>query len=199
MKKRCFDIVVSLIVLSLLGPLILIIAAYIVVSCGRPGFYKGWRAGKVGVPFQILKLRTMVADAEKRGGAETPSDDIRITKLGRILRRYKLDELPQFYNVLSGDMSIVGPRPEVLAEVSKYKSMERELLSVRPGITDWASIKFRHEDETLRGATDPHEVYRKLIQPDKIILGLKYVHKRSIKIDLAIIAKTIAAIFSAYD
>jgi lipopolysaccharide/colanic/teichoic acid biosynthesis glycosyltransferase len=188
----------SLFVLILLIPLLLVLTAFIVVSSGRPALYRGWRAGKNGVPFQIIKLRSMVANAEKQGGAETPSDDIRITEFGRLLRRYKLDELPQFFNVLIGDMSIVGPRPEVIEEVRKYGSTERKLLTVRPGITDWASIQFRHEDEMLRGAANPHEEYHKIIQPQKISLGLKYTRERSMKTDFFIIAKTVSAIFTDY-
>jgi lipopolysaccharide/colanic/teichoic acid biosynthesis glycosyltransferase len=197
LQKRLFDIIVSILVLTLFGPLLLLLAAYIIFSSGRPALYSGWRAGKAGVPFRIIKLRTMVANAENQGGAETPSDDARITSFGVHLRRYKLDEVPQFVNVLLGDMSIVGPRPEVLEETCQYGSKEKELLSLRPGITDWASIKFRHEDEMLRGAADPHEAYHTLIQPEKIRLGLKYTHNRSMKIDLLIIAKTVSAVFSS--
>ena len=197
LQKRLFDIIVSILVLTLFGPLLLLLAAYIIFSSGRPALYRGWRAGKAGVPFRIIKLRTMVADAENQGGAETPSDDARITPFGAILRRYKLDELPQFVNVILGDMSIVGPRPEVLEETCQYGKTEKELLSLRPGITDWASIKFRHEDEMLRGAADPHEAYHRLIQRDKIRLGLNYTCNRSMKVDLIIIAKTALAVFSS--
>ncbi|MGD0002578.1 MAG: sugar transferase [Bryobacteraceae bacterium] len=195
MQKRLFDILVSILVLALFGPLVLLLAACIVFSSGRPAFYSGWRAGRAGAPFRIIKLRTMVANAENQGGAETPSDDARITRFGVFLRQYKLDELPQFVNVLLGDMSIVGPRPEVFEEICQYGSKEREVLSLRPGITDWASIKFRHEDEMLCGAADPHEAYHTLIQPEKIALGLKYTRNRSMKIDLLIIAKTASAVF----
>ena len=195
MQKRLFDIVVSFCALIMFAPLLLILAAWIVISCGRPALYKGWRAGENGVAFQILKLRTMVLDAEHQGGAETPSDDPRITKIGKSLRHYKLDELPQFLNVLRGDMSIVGPRPEVLEEVCKYDNEEKMLLSIKPGITDWASIKFRHEDEMLRGATNPNEAYHKLIQPEKKRLGLQYARERTMKSDVFIIIKTILVCF----
>src|SRR5271157_4371296 len=107
MQKRSFDIIVSILALVLLIPLILILAAFIIIWSGRPALFKGWRAGREGIPFRIIKLRTMVPDAERQGGAETPSDDARITKVGGLLRRHKLDELPQFFNVLMGDMSIV--------------------------------------------------------------------------------------------
>ena len=126
LQKRLFDIIVSILVLTLFGPLVLLLAAYIMFSSGRPALYSGWRAGKAGVPFRIIKLRTMVVNAENQGGAETPSDDVRITSFGLLLRRYKLDELPQFVNVLLGDMSIVGPRPEVLEETCQYGSKERD-------------------------------------------------------------------------
>lgn len=189
--KRLFDVIVSSLALGVFGPLLLILAARIVVCSGRPAFYKGWRAGKDGVPFEIRKLRTMVPSAEQQGGAETPRDDRKITPVGRSLRRSKLDEIPQFYNVLIGEMSIVGPRPEVVEEVKHYKNEEKQLLSVRPGITDWASIKFRHEDKILCGKTDPHQVYHKVIRPVKMRLGLKYVRERTMRIDLLIVMQTI--------
>ncbi len=194
MAKRTLDIVVSVTALLVFGPLLLFMALLVVLDSGRPAFYRGWRAGRNGVPFRILKLRTMAQDAEKRGGAETAADDPRITRVGSFLRHYKLDELPQFINVLLGDMSLVGPRPEVLDEVERYGDREKALLSVRPGITDWASIKFRHEGEILRGAADPKRVYHEKIQPEKIRLGLKYVQERSILVDLAILANTVKAI-----
>jgi len=192
--KRALDIVASAIALLVIGPLILVLALIVILDSGRPAFYLGWRAGRDGEPFRIIKLRSMVPDAERRGGAETPADDPRITWMGALLRRYKLDELPQLINVLMGDMSLVGPRPEVLDEVRRYGTRERGLLSVRPGITDWASIKFRHEGEILRGVPDPGKVYHETIQPEKIRLGLKYVQERSLFVDLAIIVNTLKAI-----
>ena len=194
MAKRAFDIAFSAFALLLVAPLLPALAVLVIAESGWPIFYLGWRAGKNGKPFRIIKFRTMVPDAEKRGGAETAADDPRITRVGSILRRYKLDELPQFINVFIGDMSLVGPRPEVLDEVRLYGEQERALLSVRPGITDWASIKFRHEGEILRGAADPKRVYHEKIQPEKIRLGLKYVSERSMLVDLAILANTVRAI-----
>ncbi len=194
MAKRSFDILFSAAALILVGPLLAILILLVLATSGRPAFYLGWRAGRYGRPFRIIKLRTMVPDAEKRGGAETAADDPRITRVGAFLREYKLDELPQFINVLIGHMSLVGPRPEVLDEVERYGDQERALLSVRPGITDWASIKFRHEGEILRGASDPKLVYHEKIQPEKIRLGLKYVEERSMRVDLAILANTVKAI-----
>ena len=194
MVKRAFDIFFSAIALLFVGLLLPILALLVVLDSGWPVFYRGWRAGLHGEPFRILKLRTMVRDAEKRGGAETANDDPRITRVGAFLRRYKLDELPQFINVLLGHMSVVGPRPEVLDEVEQYDAIQRELLSVRPGITDWASIKFRHEGEILRGASDPKQIYHERIQPEKIRLGLKYVQEQSLLVDISILAGTVKAI-----
>jgi len=192
--KRALDIVACAVALPVIGPLLLVLALVVILDSGRPAFYLGWRAGRDGVPFRIIKLRSMVPDAERRGGAETPADDPRITWVGALLRRYKLDELPQLINVLLGDMSLVGPRPEVLDEVRRYGDRERALLSVRPGLTDWASIKFRHEGEILRGAPDPGKVYHETIQPEKIRLGLKYVQEHSMFVDLAILVNTLKAI-----
>jgi lipopolysaccharide/colanic/teichoic acid biosynthesis glycosyltransferase len=140
----------------------------------------------------------MTPDAERQGGAETPSDDPRIIGIGKLLRRYKLDELPQFWNVMAGHMSIVGPRPEVIEEVRQYGILDRKLVSLRPGITDWASVKFRYEDEMLRGKGDPHVAYHKLIQPDKKRLGLEYQSHHSMSVDLAIIWSTLLSIFKRY-
>ncbi len=192
--KRLFDIIVSCAALILLGPLLLLLAGCVILSAGRPALYRGWRTGRCGVPFKIIKLRTMVPDAERHGGAETPGDDPRIHTTGKILRHYKLDELPQLLNVAMGDMSIVGPRPEVTEETRLYGFREKGLVSMRPGLTDWASVKFRHEAEILRGAPDPHEAYHVLIQPEKIRLGLKYTQGHSMVVDLRIICSTCLAI-----
>jgi len=193
--KRCFDVAASLVGVVLLAPFM--VAAAVLVRCGSPGpvLYRGWRAGRSGRPFQILKFRTMVVNAEKLGGAETPDDDPRITRVGFFLRRFKLDEFPQLFNVLLGDMSLVGPRPEVLAEVEVYTQRERELLLVRPGITDWASIKFHHEGRITRGSDDPHRVYHEVIRPEKVRLGLAYVEQHSFLIDCQIILRTLGVIF----
>jgi lipopolysaccharide/colanic/teichoic acid biosynthesis glycosyltransferase len=154
------------------------------------------RAGRLGRSFRIWKLRTMALDAEQIGGAETPANDPRITRAGHFLRKYKLDELPQLLNVLKGEMSLVGPRPEVRDEVICYTAEEKNLLLVRPGITDWASIRFRDEDEILRGSTDPHRAYHELIRPEKVRLGLHYVQHRSFAMDLHILWLTLLAVLS---
>jgi len=192
--KRLFDLVFSLIGLMALSPLMLVIAHMIREDTPGPVFYRGTRAGRGGKPFQMLKFRTMVINADKIGGPSTSEDDPRLTKIGRRLRRYKLDELPQLINVLKGQMSFVGPRPEVLSEVEKYTPEERTLLSVRPGITDWASITFNNEGEVLKGSADPHQAYLEKIRPEKVRLGMEYVRKRSLRIDLQILFQTVATI-----
>jgi lipopolysaccharide/colanic/teichoic acid biosynthesis glycosyltransferase len=155
-----------------------------------PILYRGRRAGRDGVPFEMLKFRTMVVDAERVGGSSTADDDARITATGRTLRRYKLDELPQLFNVLRGDMSLVGPRPQVLDEVAGYNDEERHLLDVRPGITDWASLRFNNEGEILRGHDDPDQAYAELIRPEKVRLGLEYVRRATLLDDLRILWRT---------
>jgi lipopolysaccharide/colanic/teichoic acid biosynthesis glycosyltransferase/ribosomal protein S18 acetylase RimI-like enzyme len=194
MVKRVFDLFFSLLGLTVLLPFILLVAIWIRLTSRGPAFYRGVRVGRGGKRFRLLKFRTMVADAEQLGGPSTPDDDPRITKVGRILRRYKLDELPQLFNVLKGEMSLVGPRPEVPLEVDLYTPQERELLSVTPGITDWASIRFRNEGEILRGSPDPHLTYRETIRPEKIRLGLEYTKHHSFWVDLRIILTTLWAI-----
>jgi len=194
--KRTLDILLSILGLVSLFWLFPLVAICIKLDSKGPVFYRGIRAGKAGKPFRIFKFRTMVPDAEQRGGAETPADDPRITTAGAILRRYKIDELPQLMNVLLGDMSFVGPRPEVMEEVVLYDDEEKELLRVRPGITDWASIKFRQEGEILRGSSDPHRTYHEKIRPEKVRLGLSYVRNDiSVKTDLQIIFTTLREVY----
>ena len=194
MLKRTFDLILSLCALALLGPLLLLIAGLIKLHDGGPVLYRGVRVGRGGVPFRICKFRTMVANADRLGGPSTPDDDPRITRPGRWLRRSKLDELPQLLNVVSGKMSFVGPRPEVAQEVALYSEEERALLSVRPGITDWASIRFRDEGAILRGAADSHENYRRVIRPEKMRLALQYVRTASLATDVRILFATLRAV-----
>jgi lipopolysaccharide/colanic/teichoic acid biosynthesis glycosyltransferase len=191
--KRLFDVAFSATILIILGPLLLTVAAIIKLTSPGPVAYRGERVGLHGRRFRIFKFRTMVVDAEKLGGSSTPEDDPRITRIGKFLRRYKLDELPQFLNVLRGEMSVVGPRPQVAWAVDLYTPEERRLLDVRPGITDYASIKFRNEGEILRGAVDPDAAYFELIAPEKIRLGLAYVEHSNLLTDLHIIALTVVA------
>ncbi|MDL1957544.1 MAG: sugar transferase [Candidatus Desulfofervidus auxilii] len=196
MAKRIFDIIASGVGLIVLSPLMLIIAYLIKKEDGGPVFYRGVRVGKYGKPFRIYKFRTMVVDAEKIGGPSTADDDPRITRVGKILRKYKLDELPQLINVLKGEMSIVGPRPEVQFYVDMFTEEEKDILSVKPGITDWASLWNPDEGAILAGSPDPEKTYMEKIRPTKIRLQLKYVKERSFWIDLKIIALTILTVIT---
>lgn len=177
-------------------PLFAFVALAIKLDSAGPVFYRGVRAGLLGVPFRIFKFRTMVLDADKIGGPSTPDDDARITRAGKFLRKHKLDELPQLLNVLLGQMSLVGPRPEVFSEVQLYSDEERELLKVMPGITDWASLRFHDEGEILRGSPEPHETYRQRIRPEKIRLGLQYVRCHSSWTDLQILLETVKTLLA---
>ena len=143
--------------------------------------------------FSMMKFRTMRVDAESMGGSSTPSDDPRVTPIGSFLRRFKLDELPQFWNVLVGDMSLVGPRPQVKWAVDKYSEEERLLLTVRPGITDPASLRFANEGAILKGHPDPDRAYFELIHPEKMRLSLDYVKHHSLAGDFKILLATVAA------
>ena len=193
--KRLFDVTISCLGLVLCTPFVLFIAVLIKLDSRGPVFYRGIRAGKDGEPFKMVKFRTMVMNADRIGGPSTSENDPRVTRVGHFLRKYKLDEIPQLINVLKGDMSLVGPRPEVLSEVEKYTPRERKLLSVRPGITDWASIEFNDEGAILAGAEDPHQAYLEKIKPSKVRLGLKYVRERSLWVDLTILVETVATVF----
>lgn len=196
MGKRLFDIIFSLIGLILLSPIFLIIGILIKKEDGGPIFYRGVRVGRYGKLFRIYKFRTMVINADKIGGPSTADDDPRITKIGKKLRKYKLDELPQLINVLKGEMSIVGPRPEVQYYVDMFTEEEKAILSVRPGITDWASLWNSDEGSILAGSPDPEKTYMEKIRPIKIKLQLKYVKENSFFTDLKIIFLTIYTVIT---
>jgi lipopolysaccharide/colanic/teichoic acid biosynthesis glycosyltransferase len=189
--KRLFDIVFSAFGILLLMPVFIVAAIMIKAEDGGLLFYRGVRVGRHFKPFRIFKFRTMVVNADKIGGPSTSDNDPRLTKAGRLLRKYKIDELPQMVNVLKGEMSFVGPRPEVPMEVETYDIEERKILSVRPGITDWASIVFHNEGAILSGSADPHQAYREKIKPEKLRLALKYVDEKSFLTDIRIIFETI--------
>src|SRR3990170_1646150 len=191
MLKRLFDIVFSLLGLMLTTPILLILAILIKREDGGPVFYRGVRVGLHGNPFRIFKFRTMVVNAEKIGGSSTADDDPRITKIGKFIRKYKLDELPQLINVLKGEMSFVGPRPQVQWAVELYNEEEKILLSVRPGITDYASLKFKNEAEILKGSSNPDKDYLEKIAPEKTRLGLEYVRNSSLWLDVKLIFITL--------
>ena len=197
MTKRLFDIAVALLALLIAAPVVMIASLLIWLGDGRGPLYGGIRVGCGGRDFRMLKLRTMVAGAERLGGTSTAATDWRLTPLGAQLRRWKLDELPQFWNVLIGEMSIVGPRPNVRTNgVDRYTAEEQRLLSVRPGITDLASIVFADEGEILSGAADPDVLYDAVIRPWKNRLGLIYVQHRSLALDIRLVALTALALVS---
>lgn len=189
--KRIFDLVFSAVGLVLLSPLLLWAAWRIHREDGGPVFYRGERVGRHGKIFRIYKFRTMVVNAEKIGGSSTADDDPRITRIGLTLRKHKLDELPQLFNVLVGEMSLVGPRPEVKCYTDLFTEEEKAILSVRPGITDWASIWNSDEGSILAGAKDPDKAYMELIRPTKLKLQLLYARNHSFFTDLKIISLTL--------
>jgi lipopolysaccharide/colanic/teichoic acid biosynthesis glycosyltransferase len=190
--KRLFDICAAIIGLLLLSPVLLAIAIAIKLDSRGPVFFRQERMGRGFRPFRIFKFRTMVVDAPQRGGQITSgNDDPRITRVGRFLRRWKFDELPQFLNVAIGEMSLVGPRPEVPRYVEMFRSDYAEILTVRPGITDLASIKFRDEGRLLAGAANPEQTYVQEILPEKLALAHEYVARASFGLDLRIIIQTL--------
>jgi lipopolysaccharide/colanic/teichoic acid biosynthesis glycosyltransferase len=197
-SKRLLDIVVSAVLLLVLAPVLAALAIWIRLASPGPILYRGRRVGRGGVPFDMLKFRSMVVNADKIGASSTADDDPRITRPGKVMRKFKLDELPQFINVLRGDMSLVGPRPQVQWCVDLYTPEERRILNVRPGITDWASMSY-DEGEVLKGSTDPDGDYMRIIHPTKMRLGLYYVDHGSFLVDLKILLATALAIFLRLD
>ena len=189
--KRVFDFIASLLGLIVLSPLFLVVAILIKLDDGGSVFFRQTRVGQYGKPFKIYKFRTMVENAEKLGAQVTKGDDPRITRVGRFLRKYKLDELPQLINVLKGEMSLVGPRPEVPKFVKLFEEDYKEILQVKPGITDYASLEFKDENELLKGAENPEEVYIREILPKKIEYYKRYLKEISFTTDLKLIFKTI--------
>jgi lipopolysaccharide/colanic/teichoic acid biosynthesis glycosyltransferase len=191
--KRGIDVMASIAALAVFFPLLLIIAIAVKLSSPGPIFYRGVRTGLNGVPFRILKFRTMVNNAEAMGGPTTGTNDKRVTRVGAYIRRAKLDELPQFINVLMGDMSLVGPRPEVLEYTATYKDDEKIILTMRPGITDYASIEFANLDDIV-GDQDPDQYFREHIMPRKTELRKKYVKEWSLMSDFKILFTTFSRV-----
>lgn len=175
MFKRIFDIIFSFFILLLLLPIMFFIALIIFIVDGPPVFFLQTRVGKDGKTFKIIKFRTMRPNSDKNIQITVGSNDNRITRTGRFLRKYKLDELPQFFNVLKGEMSVVGPRPEVPKYVEFYDERQKQVLSVKPGITDWASIAYIDENDMLKGVDDPESYYIQNIMPQKLELNLQYI------------------------
>lgn len=192
--KRVLDFIVSAAALAVLWPLLAVIAFAVKIDSPGPVFYRQERVGRNGKPFRIFKFRSMVSDADKKGLAITVGRDSRITRVGAVLRKTKLDELAQLLNVLTGQMSFVGPRPEVPRYTALYTPYQRQVLLVRPGITDYASIAYRNENDMLSGAADPEKMYIEEIMPAKIELNMKYLHEISPLTDLKLILRTIGAV-----
>jgi lipopolysaccharide/colanic/teichoic acid biosynthesis glycosyltransferase len=189
--KRGFDVALSSVLLVVSSPLIAGIALKIkMADRDGPAIYAGKRLGRGGREFRMYKFRSMVTNADKVGGPNTSDADSRITPTGRFLRRYKLDELPQLLNVWKGDMSFVGPRPEVPSQAAKWTPEERQILRVRPGITDWSSLKFHNEGEILAAHPDPDRAYDEIIKPVKLQLSREYVERSTFADDLRILRDT---------
>ena len=192
--KRALDIMAALFGLIMLAPLFVVVAILITTDSPGPVFFRQERIGRGFRPFWIYKFRTMVKDAPDRGGALTASGDPRVTRIGKILRQTKIDELPQLINILRGDMSLVGPRPEVCQYVELFRKNYETILAVRPGITDPASLKYRDESAILARSENPEQEYIRRVLPDKLKLGEEYVRQSSLVLDLVVIFKTILAV-----
>lgn len=192
--KRVFDILITGIALLIIWPLYLILAVAVVIEDGFPVFYRADRGGYKNKLFKICKFRTMVKNADKIGGGTTALNDPRITKVGNILRKTKLDEIPQLGQVFIGKMSLIGPRPELLRYTDQYEGEEKDILKVRPGITDFSSVEFINLDEIV-GGENADEMYEKYVLKKKNALRLKYAHEVSFGTDVYILFKTLGAVF----
>ena len=196
MIKRIFDITVASVGLLVLSPLFHLVAIFIKLDSSGPVFFRQERMGKAFRPFFIYKFRTMVHDASQLGGAITSSTDSRITRVGRVLRKTKIDEFPQLINVLMGEMSLVGPRPEVREYVELFRRDYEEIVRITPGITDLASLQYRYEAEVLGNSGNPEEEYVRHILPEKIRLAKEYMRRSSLLFDISLILKTLPRLFS---
>ena len=194
--KRIIDILLSFIVMVLGMPFYLIIGMLIALDTKGRVLYKQSRVGRNNVDFELYKFRTMCVDADQGSLITVGTHDARITRVGAFLRRFKIDEVPQFFNILKGEMSIVGPRPEVRKDVDMYTPEQMRVLSVRPGLTDYASIRYVNENEILAASSDPERTYIEDIMPDKLNLNLKYIDEQSFWTDVKIILQTIIAIIN---
>jgi len=194
--KRAFDLFWSALGLAVLSPVLALVALAVKLEDGGPVFFRQLRIGRRGRPFRIWKFRTMVVDADRQGRAITVGRDPRITRVGHRLRDTKLDEIPQLLNVFLGEMSLVGPRPEVPRYVELYTEAQRAILALRPGITDLASIKYRNESDLLGAAENPDETYVQILLPDKIRINLAYASEAGLWSDFLVILATLG-LFSA--
>jgi len=195
--KRLLGLSIACLSLVLLAPLFFVIAVLIRLESPGPIFFVQERIGFLAIPFRMYKFRTMVANAERRGPLVTPSNDARITRIGRLLRKYKLDEMPQIINIIKGDMGIIGPRPEVLSYILRHREEYINVLRVRPGLTDYALLSFRNEEKVLAGSDNPEESYLNTVLPLKIRLYWKYNREISLMTDIKIFWKTIMAVLSS--
>ena len=194
--KRVFDFFLSFFGLIILSPLILIFFILIWLQDFKNPFYIASRVGINGIPFNMIKFRSMIIDASASGVDSTASNDKRITAIGKIVRKFKIDEIPQLFNVMIGEMSFVGPRPNVESETRMYSKEEQRILSVKPGITDFSSIVFSDEGDILEGSDDPDLKYNQIIRPWKSRLALLYIDNRTLMIDIKIIIWTVLGVFS---
>ncbi|MEO6567708.1 MAG: sugar transferase [Opitutaceae bacterium] len=195
MAKRIFDFTLALMGITLLWPILIPVWLAIKVEDGGPIFFRQTRVGRGGQPFSILKFRSMRPDAPRKGPSVTARGDSRVTRVGHWLRTTKFDELPQLWNVVRGDMSFVGPRPEVPSYVALYSSAHRAVLAMRPGITDEASIEFRDEEKLLAAASNPQQFYIEYCMPRKIAVNLAYAERATLLSDVGIIFRTICAVW----
>ena len=191
---RFFDFILSLVGLVVLAPIFIVLAIWIKIDSTGPVFYKQVRVGQNGIDFGLFKFRSMVVDADKKGLITVGGRDPRITRSGYFIRKYKLDELPQLINVLVGDMSLVGPRPEVRKYVDLYTDEQQKVLSVKPGITDYASIEYMDENEILGKSSDPEKTYIEEIMPEKIKYNMKYILNKNVSEYFKIIFLTLLKI-----
>lgn len=194
--KRTLDLIFSLIGLFLLAPMFLVLIVIISLESAGGPFYSQERIGKNGVPFKLFKFRSMKLNSDRAGLITVGAHDSRITKSGRFIRKFKLDEFPQLFNVLTGEMSIVGPRPEVAKYVALYTPEQKKVLTVLPGLTDYASLEYFDENELLAESEDPEKTYIEEVLPEKIRLNLKYIEDQSTSTDLKIILKTLGKIIA---
>jgi lipopolysaccharide/colanic/teichoic acid biosynthesis glycosyltransferase len=193
---RFFDLLFSLVGLVLLSPLLIIVYVFIILESKGSGFYTQQRVGLNGIDFKLFKFRSMAVGSDKKGLITIGGNDVRITKTGLFIRKFKIDELPQLFNVLIGDMSLVGPRPEVRKYVDLYTEEQRRVLDVKPGVTDYASIEYADENEILGLASDPDKTYIQEIMPAKIELNIKYIENKNLKEYFKIIFLTFYKIVS---
>ncbi len=195
MIKRIFDVVFSFFGLVFLSPFFLVVSIFIAIDSRGGVFYRQKRVGKGNVDFLLWKFRTMVSGADKKGLLTVGHSDSRVTKVGRFLRKYKIDEFPQLINIIKGEMSLVGPRPEVPKYVSLYTPEQMKVLDVKPGLTDYASIEYIDESELLALSDDPEKTYIEIVLPKKIKLNFKYIQEQNLKNDFFILFKTMVRIF----